>query len=384
MDLLNNQIIQELASVDSSPCLSLYMPTHRSHPENLKDPIKFKNLIKQLDESLSQQYSNTDKREFIEPFENLANDPEFWNNTSDGLAVLSADGVFKTIDLQVPVEELTIVADSFHTKPLRRYLQSLDRYMVLGISLHDMKLFEGNRHSLREVKLSPDVSKTIEEALGSKLTDKHSTVASYGGVGGQSNNMHHGHGGKKDEVDIDAERFFRSVADDVSEHYSKPSGLPLILAALPEHHALFQKVSNNPLLLQKGIEDNYKAVEIEKLTTMAWEIMQPEYVLKLSALADKFKQAKANNTGSDELAKVAEAAAAGKVETLLLQADCVIGGKITDLNTGTLETGNVSNPQTDDLLDDIGELVTKMGGQVMVIPEEYMPTQTGLAAIFRY
>jgi hypothetical protein len=38
----------------------------------------------------------------------------------------------------------------------------------------------------------------------------------------------------------------------------------------------------------------------------------------------------------------------------------------------------------DDLLDDMGELVIKMGGQVMVLPAEKMPSETGLAAIFRY
>jgi hypothetical protein len=32
----------------------------------------------------------------------------------------------------------------------------------------------------------------------------------------------------------------------------------------------------------------------------------------------------------------------------------------------------------------MGELVTKMGGKVLVFPAEYMPTETGLAAIYRY
>jgi hypothetical protein len=35
----------------------------------------------------------------------------------------------------------------------------------------------------------------------------------------------------------------------------------------------------------------------------------------------------------------------------------------------------------DDLLDDLGELVTKMGGKVMIIPHEKMPTKTGVAAL---
>jgi hypothetical protein len=50
--------------------------------------------------------------------------------------------------------------------------------------------------------------------------------------------MHHGHGGKSPEEDIDTEKFFRFVAKRLMI-YSGPSGLPLILAALPEHQNLF-------------------------------------------------------------------------------------------------------------------------------------------------
>ena len=142
--------------------------------------------------------------------------------------------------MPIEVQELAVVADVFNTKPLRQYLQSADRYHVLGLSLHEIRLFEGNRHSLVEVDLPSDFPRTIVEALGDELTEKHTTVASYGGTGAESSDMHHGHGGKKDEVDKDAERFFNIIAGTIHEKYSKPSGLPLILAALPEHHSLFK------------------------------------------------------------------------------------------------------------------------------------------------
>ena len=38
----------------------------------------------------------------------------------------------------------------------------------------------------------------------------------------------------------------------------------------------------------------------------------------------------------------------------------------------------------DDLLDDLAELVLRMGGQVQVVPADRMPTQTGVAATYRF
>jgi hypothetical protein len=384
MEILTRELIKELLSVRHTPCLSLYMTTHRSHPVNLQDPIRFQNLVKQLEESLLGQYSADDVKKFLEPFETLGNDKQFWNHTLDGLAVLGSTEFFKVIRLPITVQEFAVVADSFHTKALRKYLQSVDRYHVLSLSLNNILLFEGNRHTLVEVELHPDIPKTITEALGDELTEKHSTVASYGGVGGESSDMHHGHGGKKDEVDKDAERFFRVIASTIYDNYSKPSGLPLILAALPEHHSLFQKVNKNPFLLPTSITVSTESISTDKLIELAWEVMEPDYLRKLESLAQKFEQAKANGLGSDNIKEVVEAAEAGRVDTLLVEADRVIAERLRNKNTGTFKQADSTQPILDDLLDDIGELVTRMGGKVMLMPPEKMPAKTGLAAIFRY
>jgi hypothetical protein len=384
MELLTKELIQELLSADQAPCLSLYMPTHQKHPENLQDSILFKNLVQQMEESLMQKYSAAEVKKHLEPVNALVDDNDVWNHTLEGLAVFSAKGTFKVVGLHKPVEELAMVADSFHTKPLRQYIQSVDNYHVLCLTLHDIRLFEGNRHSLTKVKLTADIPKTITEALGDELTDSHSTVASYGGSGGESSPMHHGQGGNKEETEKDAERFFRMVADAIYEHYSKPSGWPLILAALPEHHSLFHKVNKNPLLLSKGISINPSSVSPEKLATMAWKTMEPEYKLKLDRLVARFEQARANGKGSDDYKEVAVAAVEGRVDTLIVEADRIIAVRVTNLVTGNTQKKDLTNPRVDDLLDDLGELVTKMGGQVMVIPTDKMPSETGLAAIFRY
>lgn len=384
MELLTKELIQELLIVDQAPCLSLYMSTNRTHPENLKNPIKFKNLVSQMEESLLQKYSASEVHDYLEPLEDLVKDNKIWNDTKDGLAVFSAKGMLKVVVLNKSVEELAMVADSFHTKPLRQYLQSADHFHLLGLTLHDIRLFEGNRHSLTEVELTADTPKTIIEALGDELTEKHSTVDSYGGIGVDSSAMHHGHGGRKDETEKDGERFFRVVANTIYEHFSKPTGWPLILAALPEHHNLFQKVSKNPFLLPNAIAINPSSVSPDQLAKMAWEIMEPEYSLNLDNLVDRFEQARANGKGSDDYKDVAVAAVEGRVDTLIVEADRIIAVRITNLVTGNTQKKDLSNPKVDDLLDDMGELVIKMGGQVMVLPTEKMPSETGLAAIFRY
>ena len=365
------------------PCLSLYQPTHRHRPENQQDPIRFGNLVKVLEESLLQKYPKREIRTLLDSFLALAEDRDFWEHTLDGLAVLGGRGVFRVYRLQRPVPELAVVADSFHTKPLLRMLQSADRYQVLGLSQQEIKLFEGNRDALDEIEPGPGVPRTITEALGEEVTEPHQTVASYGGVGGSHSSMHHGHGGRAAELDIDAERFFRAVDRGVLEHHSRPSALPLILATLPEHRQLFHQVSHNPLLMDEGIDIHPDALSTDELRRRAWQVVEPRYLERLTALVEEFGRAKAKDLGEEDVVRVAKAVIAGRAATLLIEADRQIPGRI-DAETGDIKFEDLADPEGDEVLDDLGELTLKMGGQVVVVPTERMPTKTGIAAIYRY
>jgi hypothetical protein len=383
MSTLDKNYAAGLLDKCDPPCLSLYQPTHRHHPDNQQDPIRFRNLVKELEEPLRQQFSKDDIRTLLQPFLALANDMDFWNHTLDGLAVLGARGIFRVYKLQRPVTEFALVADSFHTKPLMRILQSADRYQVLGLNRQEIRLFEGNRDALDEIELARTVPKTITEALGDELTEPHRTVASYGGIGDGHSPMHHGHGGKESEVDIDAERFFRAIDRGILEHHSKPAGLTLILAALPQYHHLFHQVSHNPLLIEDSIEVHPDSLTIEELRQRAWQILEPHYLARLAKLVEEFGNAKSKGLGDDVLVQVAKAIVAGRVATLMIEAVRKIPGRI-DSATGEIEFGDLSHPEVDDVLDDLGELALKKGGQIVIVPAERMPTDTGIVAIYRY
>jgi len=382
---ITNELLAELCAEHlQQPRLSLYQPTHRHHPENRQDPIRFRVLVKQMEQLLLRGNHTAEQvRLMLEPFEELGRDDGFWNHTQDGLGVFAAPGWFRVVCLPRSVHELTVVADSFHTKPLRRFLQSADRYQILGLNQQEIKLYEGCRNVLEAIEPISGVPRTIGEALGEELTERHQTVASYGGVGGSANAMRHGHGGKSDEVDDDADRFFRAIDRGVLEAYSRPSGLPLILAALPEHHHRFQQISHNPLLVADGIKTHPDSISTDELRELAWEIFEPVYHARLTALAEDFAVAKSKGLGLDDLAQLGEAAVAGRVATLLIEADREIGGRIHP-GSGNVHLDEADHEQGDDLLDDLGEWVIKNGGQVVVVPAGQMPTSTGAAATCRY
>lgn len=381
MHSLTNDLALGVLLRQEGPHLSLYQPTHRRRPENQQDAIRFRNLVKALEDSLRRMHPAADVRELIGPFQALVDDWPFWNHAQHGLAVLGARGFFRVYKLLRPVPELAIVAESFHLKPLLRIVQSADRFHVLAVNRQAARMFEGNRDALREIEMAPG-ARTLAEALGEEHTEPHTTVASYGGPGGGLA-KHHGHGSRKDEAGIDTERYFRAVDRVVLEHHSRPSALPLVLATLPEHQSPFRSVSQNPFLLEEGLPGDPWALDTEDLRARAWQVVEPQYLAKLAGHAERFHAARTKGLGSDDLKAAAHAAHAGRVATLLIEAESIVPGRIDD-ETGDIRPADVAHPDVNDVLDDVAELVMRAKGDVVVVPADRMPTGTGIAAIYRF
>lgn len=363
-----------------SPCLSLYQPTHRQHPDNSQDPIRFRNLVKKMEASLRQKYPKREIKPLMQPFEALADDKTFWNHAAEGLAVLGAPGLFRVFRLQRPVAELVVVADSFHTKPLMRIAQSADRYQILALSRGAFKVFEGNRDALDEMLPIKDLPQTAEELLGKDTGAREGAHRTYGPTGGAA---WHGTDVKQDAVDRDTEQFFRAVDRAVLEHCSQPSGMRLILAALPEHHHRFRAISSNPFLLKEALDVHPDTLSLDALRERAWQLVQPYYLERLAGLVEAFGAATAKGQGANQLDEIAKAAIDGRIATLLIEADRLIPGTI-DAASGKIFAGDLDHPEVDDVLDDLGERVLKTGGEVVIVPAERMPTKSGAAAIYRF
>lgn len=348
---------------EEGPLISLYQPTHRSFPDNKQDQIVFKNLLRVIENSL-EQLPNFDSIDAImKPFHELKEDKNFWNHTSDGIAVFASIDKCIVYNLYHPVKELAVVANSFHITPLIKAFQSTENYHILGLSRENFTLYKGNRYGFEEIVIDQDAPRTMKEVLGEQLTHPYLSHASYGGAGGPA--MYHGHGDVKDEINIDTEKYFRYVDSFVLENYSKASKLPLILVSLTEHHSEFKKISNNPYLLEEGISKSIESMDLNEIQTKAREIIEAINMVKIQNRAESYVKAEAQSLGSSDLEQVAKAAYESRVETILIEEDKIV-------------------PGVDNLLDDLAEMVLSSGGDVYVLTKDMMPSTTGIAATYRY
>lgn len=391
MKLIDSPTLLQLVSstdmdLTDKKYVSIYLPTHRSHPESAQDSIRFKNLS-----SLALKLSESpdvkiDAKLLGNQLQQIETDPLFWKSRSEGLGVFySAENPNDILVLELPrtVPESVVIANSFHIKPLIRIKQSADNFHVLALTSDSAKLYLGNRDSLVEVK-NTEFPMDADNVLPGEPKEQELRAESYGGT---ENAMFHGHASKSDEVDREREKYFRIVADFVEKNYSNPTKLPLILIALEEHHAPFQAISKNIYLDPTGVRKDPGSMNIKEMQKEAWEVHSIHIKNRVQDSLERFGNAEANGKGSAILSDVIRESNNGRVELLLLEESMNLKGEI-DWITGNVVTDSSEEESLDytgdNAFDDLVEMVVSNGGEVLIVPSGLLKNTSGIAAIYRY
>ncbi|APQ13847.1 hypothetical protein BJP27_20980 [Pseudomonas oryzihabitans] len=386
-DTLDHHALATWMKAAVPPCLSLYLPTERAFPQREQNVIRFKNLLRTVEADVRQRFPEADTTALLAPLTALIDDADFWNHPRGGLIILRDRDHLHLLKVAGGVPETAMVNHHFHLQPLLQLAQTTGRYQVLCLSRDHARLFEGSRDNLVELELAEGVPRTLEEALGTDLTegDQRGLPQGFGRASERGDAMQHNAGGisKHDEQNVDRERYFLALDRALTREHSQPSKLPLLLAALPEHQAVFRRISNNPLLLAEGLAGDPGPLDNDTLREKAWAVMEPHLDRHLGELLDTYAQRQGQGLASDRLEEIGGAVLDARVATLLVEADRRIPGHL-DFDRRLLVPSDPAGANTEDLLDELSLQTLQQGGQVLVLPRERMPGKTGAAAIYRF
>ena len=403
------ETVRRLLGPHQAPCLSLYLPTHRRAPDNTVDLQAFRHLVAALEMALSGTQPAETIDRLLDPFRQLQEDRDFWQHTRDGLAVLAADGRAEVFLLQWPVKPLAMATSRFHTLPLLRIAASIDRFNMLTLTSRSAHVYEGLATEAGVERLEPvplhdpstggngigGIEVTRAEAVDQETFQPHRVQRGMGPSGmAPGSIVHGGAGSTQDDIDDDTEIFLRYVDKVVHERVTKHSALPLVLVALPRLAAVFRRLSKNRLLLDDGIPHDVHLLPAQELPAVVAPLFAAARAARIARDVHTFLQARPRDLGSGDLSDIARAAVAGRVATLLIEKDRFEPGCL-DPATGAIagegempvdlsRSGEQPAIRTADLFGSVAETVLLHGGGVVALERNAMPTESGVAAIYRY
>ncbi|WP_375507278.1 hypothetical protein [uncultured Nostoc sp.] len=390
MQLISREEIKTLIEQPKGNCISIYMPTHPAGPEVRQNPIRFKNLVREaearlIDAGLEQQ----DAIALLEKSQEI-DTQEFWEQMGEqGLAIFISDNIFRYYPLPIDFQELVVVTDRFHIKPLLPILNSNGRFYILALSQQDVRFFEGTRYSVKEVEVE-NLPKSLDEALQRDDTAKEGQFRIATSKGGTSNpfsqpGTFHGQGSPdRDKHQEDILQFFQ-IVDRALHEKLKLQKAPLVLAGVEYLLPLYRQANTYQHLMNEAITGNPEILNAQELHDQAWPIVEADFQKSQQAVLEQFHELFGGDTGkaSNNLQEVVSAAYYQRVDSLLV----AVGQQQWGLFDPTSETVYL-HPEKEtgdeDLLDFVAAHTLLNGGTVYAVPFEEIPYSTAVAAIYRY
>lgn len=389
MTLLSLDELKTLIENPSGPCISVYMPMQTAGPEIRQNPIRFKNLMREAEARLDAMgVDHQEAMEWLKQAHEL-DKSEFWEHQDQGLAIFISKDVFRYYSLPSEFQELVVVSDHFHLKPLLHLINNDGQFYILALSQNDVRLLEATRSSVKQVELE-NLPKSKADALQYDETAKDGQNRIATSKGGTSNPFQqpgsfHGQGSPdSDDVKQDILQYFH-IIDGALHDFLRNKKAPLVLAGVEYLFPIYREANTYPHLVEEGITGNPEILKPEELHAQAWPIVEPIFKQSQEEATGYYKEVAGSDTAraSHDIKEIVSAAYYQRVDSLIVAVGKQQWGHF-DPDTMTVELHPEPQPDDQDMLDFAAIHTLLNGGTVYAVEPEKVPDEAPVAAIFRY
>lgn len=364
IDIPSQHELEQLIAVDTTPSVSLYLPTTPVTTDADAERIAFKNQLTQAEELLRERgVSREDIEAIVGPLAELDHDYGFWTRLARTLAVFATPSHSWLFRLPSELEPAVRVGERLDVKPLLRALTFPHTAFVLALSQGSCRLVEIAADAPPEVVTVPELPTGIASVTG---TDRS-----------PSDRMQ-GDEGLKVRMGQYARKVDAALRGVLTGHHR-----PLILAAARPIDDIFRRVNSYPNLLDATISGNPETLTDAELAERARPLLDAHYAAELAQLRERLDAWAARGRAAVEIGDVARAATFGAVDTLLVDIETHVAGTI-DPETGAVELIDSDDDFAPGVADEIARRTLAAGGRIVAVRGVDMPADGPVAALLRY
>jgi hypothetical protein len=355
-----NQVLKNLKDIFADPCVTIVLNTHRTKPDYLKDGLVLKNLQKQAEERLMNDYDKRFVRKLIAKLSDLTEKIDHSHNL-ESLVVFVNEEIAEYTRLPIPVEDRVVVDHTFATRDLVRAMHHQESYYVLVISRDKARLIEASSDKVVEEIGRPFPIENKKLYTTDRL--KLSTAQ------GQDNLT---------------EEFFNQV-DKIFQAVWKDHPLPVLVCTEERNFHHYQKVADKKDIIIGHLNKNRLDEKPHHIVEEAWPIVHQNNRKKNEQRLAELGKATGEGKLLSDLNDVWKAVNEGRGQTIFVQKDYfqparVLNGQIHPVGPEEADLKGV----VDDIIDEIIELNLQYGGDAVYLTEEHLKDFRGLALIARY
>lgn len=369
--------------------LSIFIPTHqRGRAVNEgQDLIAFKNHVQAARLALeAQDLRSNDIADLLQPLEDLLADPLFWRHQQAGLAVFRSPDYLAVFRSPLPLPDAHRLGPRFWLGPLLPFAQPFAGFYVLQISKKEALLHRADAFGMTPVDLSDELPAGLAEVTQYYDFEEELQGRPSGGGGLTAAYTSDDSNREQKEKDHLLADYFRLVDAAVTARLGAAQTAPLLLASVAYFQPLYRAVNSYPHLHAGGLTGNFDHTPPPELHALATALLGDGLAHTQQQRVAEYQNGSGSGLVAPDTRQVLTAAAAGRVQTLFLQAEAEVWGQFDE---ATLATAVHAQPQAGDgsLLDQAALLTLRHGGEVYVLDNAKLLDRTApvaMTALLRY
>ena len=339
------QTLEALAAELNTPCVTISLNTHRTHPDNAQDIILLKNLINEAEERLISEFGKRDVAPLLEKLSSIEVDV---NYNLDSLHIYLSNDTEEIIRSPWAVEQNKVaISDSFDVRPLIKTLNRSEEYLILLLSQSGVHLYEA---------LNDEITHEMQNDDFPFSENSHFIIESEK---------------RSDSKSMDnMVREFLNKLDQAVVNVHNETGLHCVVICTEDNYSRLMQVADNPAIYIGHANIDYNNTPAHQLAKQSWVIVEERQQIKRAEAIEEMKEAVAHGNVLTSLQDIYQASIDGRGDLLIVHQDFSQPVVMTSDRTFELVTETGNDNVIDDITSNIAWNVMAKKGQVIFTSQD--------------
>jgi hypothetical protein len=353
------QKLEKLRAEKSSPCVTISLNTHRTHPDNLQDDIQLKNLLKEAEDRVVNEFGKKSVESLLKKISEIDIDP---NYNLDSLHIFLSNDTKEIIKSPYSTISNSVqISDSFAIRSLIKSLNRSEEYLILLLSQGGSSLYNATNDGITSEIKNNDFPFSENPHYVSDR-EKRSD------------------GELKDSM---VREYFNKVDKAVVRVYNE-TGLNCIVICTEDNYSRYMQVADRPTIYLGYANIDYNKTDSHHIAKQSWGIIKSLLSNRKKEAIEEIKESAGQGKVLTDLQEIYQASIDGRGELLIVTIDYVQPVLMRTERSFDLVTDKTKPGAIDDIISDIAWNVFSKDGRVYFATQEELKGLGNITLKTRY
>lgn len=290
--------LQRLATERNTPCITISLNTHRTHPANLQDKVLLKDLLKEAEVRVISEFGKRNALSVLDKINTVYNEIDV-NYNLDSLHIFLSNETLEIVKSPWKILKNTVyISESFAIRSLVKNYNLSESYLVLVLSKGSVNLFEAINDGIVK-EISNDDFSFSENRFYTTSTDKGSEP--------------------KQQYNLDRE--FLNIVDKALVKIHEETGLKSVVISTEDNYILLQQVTDKPGIYYGYANIEYNKTNKHQIELQSWDIIKETQKQRRKEAVTEMQEALVAGKVVTDLQEIFQTAIDGRGDLLIVHHD---------------------------------------------------------------